>query len=131
MNDTPSMDVLAAIYLKMREKKSEMTKAYEAEVAVLESKMQAVSTAMKDMLVATGGTSLKTPHGTVYLSKKERFYAQDRSAFNDWVLRNGAVDLYENRIAQGNMKKWLEDNPTNPPPGLQSESEVVAIVRKN
>lgn len=127
----PSMDKLAQIYIKIRTKKQEVTKELELQVEALDAQLKEVAAAMKEQLQASGGTSLKTEHGTIYLTKKQRFYPMDWEAFNNWVVQNNAIALLEKRIAQKNTEQWLEENPTNPPPGLQCEAELTVTVRKN
>ncbi len=127
----PSMDKLAEVYIKIRTKKQEVTKELESQIETLDEQLKEIAGAMKEQLVAAGGSSLKTNHGTIYLTKKQRFYPMDWDAFNKWVVENNAVALLEKRIAQKNTEQWLEENPTNPPPGLQCEAELTVTVRKN
>jgi hypothetical protein len=131
MSDAMSVDLLCKIYRKIRDKKGELTKKYEEELAGLEQQQNLVAAHLKDILSQLNVKSMKTEHGTVYIQPKTRYYAMDWAVFGDWVVKNNAVDLLEKRVAQGNMKQWLEDNPTNPPPGLQAESEITVVVRKN
>jgi len=128
---TTSMDDLCRIYIKIRNKKQETTKEYDEAVAALDEKLATLSGAMKDILVATGAQSVKTEHGTVYSTTKTRYYPMDWSVFGQWVIQNNAIDLLEKRVAQKNTAQWLEENPTNPPPGLQAESEQTVTVRKS
>ena len=128
--DTPSMDKLTMIYVKIREKKKELQAKFDADIEVLDDQMKTCAGVMKDMLVAAGGTSMKTPHGTVYTTQKTKFYPMDWDVFGDWVIKQGTIDLLEKRVAQTNMKQWLEQHPTNPPPGLQAETEITVTVRK-
>jgi hypothetical protein len=126
-----TMDDLCRIYIKIRNKKQETTKEYDEAVAALDEKLATLSGAMKDILVATGAQSVKTEHGTVYSTTKTRYYPMDWSVFGQWVIQNNAIDLLEKRVAQKNTAQWLEENPTNPPPGLQAESEQTVTVRKS
>ena len=130
MMSLPSMDKLAEVYIKIRTKKQEVTKELENQVEMLDAQLKEIAGAMKEQLVAAGGSSLKTNHGTIYLTKKQRFYPMDWDAFNKWIVENNAVALLEKRIAQKNTEQWLEENPTNPPPGLQCEAELTVTVRK-
>lgn len=130
MSDLPNMDVLAKAYLKMRMKKQEITKELEEKVGAIDADMKEVTAMMREVLQATGGTSLKTAHGTVYLTRKDKYYPMDWEAFGNWVVAKGEISLLEKRVAQSNMKQWMEDNPTDPPPGLQCESEITVTVRK-
>lgn len=128
---TPSMDTLCGVYVKIREKKRLLTKEYDEAVGALDEKLATLSGVMKDMLVEAGGTSMKTDHGTVYITTKTKYYPMDWGAFGDWIIKNNAIDLLEKRVAQTNTAKWLEEFPTNPPPGLQADSEKTVTVRKS
>ena len=130
MNDLPNMDVLAKMYIRMRNKKQEITKQLEEEVGAIDAQMKEVAAAMREVLQTTGGTSMKTDHGTVYLTRKDKYYPMDWDAFGNWVIAKGEISLLEKRVAQSNMKQWMTDNPTDPPPGLQCESEITVTVRK-
>lgn len=124
------VDTLCKIYVKIRTAKAELTKDYEAKLAELDGKLDQVAAVMKDKLAEAGAKSIKTEHGTVYATTKTRFYPMDFGAFGDWIVKNNAIDLLEKRVAQSNMAKWLEENPTNPPPGIQAETTQTVTVRK-
>ena len=124
------MDDLCRIYVKIRTKKQDIAKKLEEEIALLDGKLDMLSAAMKDMLVAAGAKSINTDHGTVYATVRTKYYPMDWGVFNQWVMTNGAVELLEKRVSQKNMAQWLEENPTNPPPGLQAEAEQTVTVRK-
>jgi hypothetical protein len=129
--EQPSVDLLCKIYRKIRDKKAEITKEYDAKLAELEKQQDVIAANLKDILVQHSVTSMKTEHGTAYLQPKIRYYAIDWSTFGEWVVKNNAVDLLEKRVAQGNMKQWLDEHPTNPPPGLEVDSQITVVVRKN
>lgn len=124
------VDTLCKIYVKIRTAKSELTKDYETKLAELDGKLDHVAAVMKDKLAEAGAKSIKTEHGTVYATTKTRFYPMDFGAFGAWIVKNDAIDLLEKRVAQSNMAKWLEENPTNPPPGIQAETTQTVTVRK-
>lgn len=124
------MDKLAKVYVKIRDKIAEMTKAYEAEVEALKLQKDTVAHQMKDQLRASGQLSAKTEYGTVSLKTTTRYYAMDKDAFKAFVLEHEAVDLLEQRIAQKNMAEFIEKNPTVVIPGLNTQSEIDVVVRK-
>ena len=124
------MDRLAKVYVKIRDKISELTRDYETQVEVLKAQQAQVSSTMKDQLRAMGSLSSKTEYGTVSLITKTRYYAMDKDAFKRFVIENDAADLYEQRVAQKNMAEFLEKNPGNVPPGLNIVSEIEVSVRK-
>jgi len=124
------MDKLARVYLKIRTRIQELTKDYESEVEELKAQQDEIKAAMKDQLMALGSKSVKTDQGTVILTTKTRYFTQDWDAFKTFVVEHDALDLYEKRIHQSNMAKFLEDNPSLVPPGLNSDKEFDISVRK-
>jgi hypothetical protein len=124
------MDRLAKVYVKIRDKISELTRDYETQVETLKAQQAQVSSTMKDQLRSMGSLSAKTEHGTVSLITKTRYYAMDKDAFKRFVIENDAADLYEQRVAQKNMAEFLDKNPGNVPPGLNIVSEIEVSVRK-
>jgi glycerol-3-phosphate responsive antiterminator len=129
--DVPmTLDRLAKVYLKIRSHLGELTKAYETEAEIVKAKQHEVALAMKDIMQATGQKSAKTDHGTIILSTKTRYVAQDWDAMKRFIIDNDAVDLLEKRIAQKNMSEFLEANPGVVPIGLTTLSEVDVSVRR-
>lgn len=126
-----TLDRLAKVYLKIRSHLGELTKAYETEAEIVKAKQHEVALAMKDIMQATGQKSAKTDHGTIILSTKTRYIAQDWDAMKRFIIDNDAVDLLEKRIAQKNMSEFLEANPGVVPPGLNTMTEVDVSVRKS
>ena len=64
------------------------------------------------------------------MSVKTRYSTSDWDSFKKFVVEHDALDLYEKRIAQTNMKQFLEENPGAVPPGLNSSAEYDISVRK-
>jgi hypothetical protein len=126
------LDRLAKMYIKMRDRVQELTRIYESEVETIKLQQATVAAAMKDQVRALGPDikSVNTVHGTIMLSTKVRYYADDWDAFGKFVIEQGDVGLLEKRVAQGNMKTYLEDHPDAAPPGLNSVSEIAVTVRK-
>jgi hypothetical protein len=48
----------------------------------------------------------------------------------DFIKEHDAMHLMEQRISQGNMKRFLEENPDQLPIGLNSSSTYTVSVRK-
>lgn len=128
--DTPPLDKLAEVYIKIRTRIAEVTKAYDTEVEGLKEQQAQIASAMKDLLQQLNVRSVNTVGGTVVLTEKVRYFPSDWAEFKQFIKDNDAFDLMEKRIAQTNMAKFLEDNPDKYPPGLQSETEISVSVRK-
>ena len=114
----------------MRTRIQELTKEYESQIEELKLQQDDVKAAIKDQLKALGSKSVRTDYGTVTLTIKKRYSTQDWDAFKHFVVEHDALDLFEKRIAQSNMNKFLEENPTLVPPGLQADTEYDVSVRK-
>lgn len=128
--DTIPLDRLAKVYRKIRDQISTLTKEYDTQVEVLKAQQEEIKNAMKDQMQALGVTSVRTPQGTVVLSVKTRYSTADWDSFKKFVVEQDALDLFEKRIAQSNMKQFLEENPGVVPPGLNSNAEYDISVRK-
>ena len=128
--DVVPLDKLAKIYRKMRDRISELTREYDTEVETIKAQQAEIATAMKEQMQALGVTSVRTDQGTVVLSVKTRYSTSDWDSFKSFVVEHDALDLFEKRIAQTNMKQFLEENPGVVPPGLNSNAEYDISVRK-
>jgi hypothetical protein len=128
-DDIP-MDKLAKIYQKIRAKIQDLTSTYETQVEELKAQQQEIANELKDRMKALGMASVRTTEGTIILGQKTRYFTSDWDSFKRFVLDHEAIDLFEKRIAQSNMKQFLEENPGVVPPGLNSDSEVTITVRK-
>jgi len=124
------LDKLAKIRRKIRAELERRTKEFDEAQAQLQKQLDTVDSELRDRLKELGSTSVKTEYGTVIMSVKTRYTTQDWDSFKQFVMQNDALDLMEKRIAQLNMKRFLEENPGLVPPGLNSDSEYVISVRK-
>lgn len=128
--DVVPLDKLAKIYRKMRDRVSELTREYDTEVETIKAQQAEIAAAMKEQMQALGVTSVRTDQGTVVLSVKTRYSTSDWDSFKSFVVEHDALDLFEKRIAQTNMKQFLDENPGVVPPGLNSNAEYDISVRK-
>ena len=130
MDDNVPLDKLAKVYIRIRDVIQEKTRDFEAEIEALKEQQDAIKTEMKDRLLSLGMTSSKTAAGTIILSQKTRYYAQDWDAMKQFIREHDALDLFEKRLAQKNMEQFLTDNPGVVPPGLQTQTEYDVGVRR-
>lgn len=126
MEDQVPVDKLVRIYMKMRTAIQDL----DAQIEAIKEQQQSVKNEIKDRMRDTGVKSLRTDHGTVSLMEKTRYYTTDWDSFKKFMVEQDALDLLEKRIAQGNMKLFLEENPGVVPPGLNSDTEFEISVRK-
>ena len=128
--ETIAMDKLAKVYRKIRTQIDTLTQEYDTKIEVLKAQQDSLKSAMKDQMQVLGVTSVKTEHGTIIMSMKTRYTTNDWDSFKKFVVEQDALDLFERRIHQTNMKTYLDENPGSVPPGLNSNSEFDISVRK-
>ena len=124
------LDKLAKVYRKIRDRIQVLSQEYETKIEELKFQQQEIANAMKDILKATGQKTATTAEGTIMLGTKTRYTTNDWDSFKKFVAEHDVLDLFEKRISQGNMKQWLEENPTLVPPGLDQATEFTITVRK-
>lgn len=129
MTEIP-LNRLAQVYLKIRAAEQALTQEYDAKIEKLETQKKELQSAMTAKLLAENCTSMKTDAGLVVLSTKTRYWTSDWEQFYSFIKHHDALELLERRVAQGNMKKFLEDNPDEKPPGLNADTEYQISVRK-
>jgi len=121
---------LAATYIKIRDKRAELLRAYEAEDNELKADLESLEELMLDKCKEEDADSIKTPFGTIIRSVKQRFWPADWEIFNQYVINHEALGLLEKRVHQTNMAQWIEDHPDDPPPGLNIDRRYSASVRR-
>jgi hypothetical protein len=125
------VEKLARIYLKMRDKKSEITKEFDAQIASIESGMKQVKAEILEHMKAIGAESIRTESGTVYRTIRKVYSTTDWESMHKFILEHQAPELLEKRIQQTNMTAFLEENPDLLPPGLNANMEYSVNVRRS
>ena len=124
------LDRLTKIYRKIKTEIDTMTQEYDTKLEELKAQQDEIKFAIKDQMKALGVTTVKTPFGTVSMRTSTRYSTQDWASFKEFILEHSVVDLLEKRIAQGNMRTFLEENPGVVPPCFNSVSEFQVVVTK-
>lgn len=126
-----NMEDLVKSYIALRTEREALKMKYENQDSELEGEMKLLEQAMISACNDINATSIKTQHGTVIKSLKERFTISDRDNFNEFVRENMAVELFEGRIHQGNFKQFMaEHEGEGLPPGVNVMREFGVTVRK-
>ena len=125
------MDKLAAVYIKIRDKRAVAKKEFEERDKGLEEQMQLVADEMLEACKRIGADSIKTPHGTIIRSVKSRYWTNDWDSMYTFIEGQGAFGLLEKRLHQTNMKDFLAENPDLYPVGLNVENSYTVVVRRS
>ena len=129
--DEVSTSKLSAIYLKIRNARSELKAKYEEDDKQLEAQMDVIEAKLLEICKATDADSIKTQAGTVMRRVATRYWTNDWDSMYNFVKENDAYGLFEKRISQTNMKQFLEENPDKFPKGMLLDSQYKITVRRS
>jgi hypothetical protein len=124
MTEIP-LEKLVGVYIKMRTKKELL----EGEAKQIDNQMREVKVAINDRMRETGLDSIRTAAGTAYRTVKTTYAPSDWGLMYQFILDHNMPELLEKRLHQGNVKKYLEENPEDVPPGLNSTMEYSVTVK--
>ena len=103
----------------------------ENQVKDLKAKREKIQSALNDICLQMKVDGLKTTVGTLTRSVKTRYWTDDWPSMYQFLKEQDALELMEKRIAQGNMKEFLANNPGVLPPGIQQQNEFSIVIRRN
>lgn len=124
------VDQVVQAYLKLREKRSDLKKAYDTEDGDLKTKMERLETWLMQQMQQTGATQLGSAHGTAYQQTVMKGNCSDWPSFWQWLADNGRFDMVEKRISVKTIQEhWQETGEM--PPGINVNPELRVIIRKS
>ena len=123
-------DRLVAVYRRIRAAIEEREEAHTQEINTLKEKLEMVSDKLLKICNEQNLDSLRTPEGTVTRRVKSRYWTTDWEQMYKFIKEHDAPFLLEQRVHNGNMKQFLEENPDQHPAGLQVDSKYAITVRK-
>jgi hypothetical protein len=127
---TYSLDEMAGAFLAIRNKISEVQRKADREIKVLEKQKNLIAAEFERVCDKDGVNSINTNSGTIIRSVRHKYWTSDWITFCALMKEHDAFDLVEQRIHQGNTRKFLEENPTIQPRNLNVESSYSITVRK-
>jgi len=125
-----SVEKLVKVYLRIKQKRSELSAEYEAQDAKLQLQSDKIKKALLAHCKEHDVESVRTAEGMFYRSVRTNYWTSDWESLHKFVLEHGVPELLEKRIHQTNIKQFLQDNPDLLPPGLNVDSEYTVTVRK-
>ena len=123
-------DKLVAVYRRIRSAIEDLETEHAKEITTLKEKLEMVSDKLLKICNDQNLDSLRTAEGTVTRRVKSRYWTTDWGTMYNFIKENDAPFLLEQRIHNGNMKQFLEENPEQHPAGLQIDSKYAITVRK-
>lgn len=129
MDDLP-VDKLVAAYRKIRSAVQDEEEAHKKKIASLKEQMDLVNAKLLEICNAQNVDSLRTKEGTVSRRMATRYWTSDWESMYRFIKEHDVMHLLEQRIHNGNMRTYLEDNPDVLPVGLNADTKYVISVRK-
>ena len=123
-------DELVLTYRRIRDVINEKEEAHKEEIAALKAQQDVVSEALLALCNDQNLDSIRTAAGTVTRSTTTRYWTSDWESMYQFIKDRDAPFLLEQRIHNGNMRQFLEDNPEDLPIGLNADTKYVVRVRK-
>jgi hypothetical protein len=128
---TTKLDELVKVYLTIRNERDRIEAERKAQIKELNDELAVLEQTFMATCNESNAKSIRTGYGTVIRKMTERFTVNNGDSFRKFVLENGAVDLFEARIHQGNFKEFLKENAADGlPPGVNVMREFDISVRK-
>ena len=124
-------DKLTLAYIKMRDKRAELLKEYEAEDAKIGEQMQMVEDELRNLFDEVGLESIRTTYGTVYRSVKTQYQVNDWDSMYKFVMEHNVPQLLQRRVSTTNMKQFLDENPNLMPMGMNIDNRYTVTVRRS
>jgi len=121
---------LVSVYLKIRNTIAERKEAHVAEITALEDQFNIIGQQLLGVCTEQNLDSIKTPAGTVSRRITTRYWTSDWESMYEFINEHKVPFLLEQRIHNGNMKEFLENNPESFPMGMQADRKYTVQVRK-
>lgn len=124
------MEKLVKVYLKMKQKRAELSAEFKKQDEKIEVQMDKVKAALLEYCKEQNIESVRTAEGLFYRTIKTSYWTSDWESMGKFIVENQVPELLEKRIHQSNMKQFLEEHPDLLPPGLNVDSEYTVTVRR-
>lgn len=118
------------LYIQLRDKKAELKAEYEAKVADIDEKLNALEAKLLQVFNETGTDSVRTEFGTAYVTTRNSVSVVDRDAFLSFIRETGDFSLLEVRPSRSAVPEFAAANG-EPPPGVTMRTERVVNIRRS
>jgi hypothetical protein len=125
-----TLDQMVKTYVKIRDRRSEIKRNYEAEDTVLVDDLDKIKAALLAHCKEHGVDSVRTSEGLFYRTVQQKYWTSDWEQMHKFILEHAEPSLLDKRINQKHMREFLEENPELLPKGLNSNSTYTISVRK-
>lgn len=124
-----TVDDVVALYVRLRDEKSEIKRKADEAVAALDTKLDKLEAWVKIKADEQGVTSFKTKHGTAFLTTVDFASVENWDAMVQFVKENDAFDMFEKRVSKTSVRGYIDANKAVPP-GVTYGTRIEVNVRK-
>ena len=129
--DDMSANKLVKIYLKIRDARTELSKKFKAEDALLVERMDLVEKQLLEACNENDAKSINTAAGLVMRGVSTQYMTSDWDSMYKFIKDNDALGLLKQSLHQSNMKQFLDEYPDKFPPGMLVDSKYKITVRRS
>ncbi len=122
-------DEIVAKYVALRDRKSELKRAYDLQVAEIDQAQETIEVYLMQLLTSLNVESLSATAGTVYKSTTVKAKIADREEARKFVLKTKNLDLLELRASSSGVKQYLQEHGKLPE-GFEALTEQTVNVRR-
>lgn len=123
-----NVDDLTKAYLHLRHHIDKQTDALKDTLKPFKTQMEVIEAALQKKLIDAGANSIKTPHGTPYLSTKVSAKVENWETFYAFVQEVQDDELLEKRANKTKVEEYA-DQMGKPVPGITMTSVQTLNVR--
>lgn len=129
--DDMSANKLVKIYLKIRDARTELSKKFKVEDALLVEQMDLVEMQLLEACNENDAKSINTAAGLVMRGVSTQYMTSDWDSMYKFIKDNDALGLLKQSLHQSNMKQFLDEYPDKFPPGMLVDSKYKITVRRS
>lgn len=118
------------MYIRLRDKKAEISKARKEEEAAVQAKMDKLESQLMTALDKLGGEGFRATSGTAYISTRTSATVADKDAFMAHVKANQAFELMDVRVNKTAVDTYAAEHG-DVPPGVNYRTERTVSIRRN
>jgi hypothetical protein len=129
-DENTSLDEIVLQYRKVRDTIRDKEAVFNEEVAELKEELDGLSALLLKACKDNSADSIRTAAGTITRRVNTRYWTSDWESMYEFIREHNVPFLLEQRLHNGNMKQFLEENKDLLPVGLQADRKFVIQVRK-
>lgn len=127
--EAPNVGEVIATYMRLRDKKAAIENEAREKVKAIVEKLDKLEAYLKLNMDEQGITSVKSEHGTAFLTTVDYANVQDWDAVLAFIRETGSYDMLERRVSKTAVRGYINEEKSVPP-GINYGTRISVNVRK-